>query len=77
MREVTIIIPHLPPSVLMPNRLRRLHWAVRAKVEKAARWEGRVSALDMMIPPFEAFNKAVVSYQFTVKSKRKGILNPC
>lgn len=39
MRSITIELPHLPPSDLNPNKLRRQHWSVRSKATQEAKDE--------------------------------------
>ena len=65
---LTVIIDHLPYPELSPNA--RVHWAVKAKATKVLRaevywlaWEEHIQG-----PPME---QAVISYEFTVTSKRR------
>ena len=68
--EVILIFPCLPPSELMPNRLRTLHWAVRARVQAEARQEGFLVAMEGK-DGWTAPEHAVISYEFHWKDKRK------
>ncbi len=65
-----LTFPSLPPSELMPNRLRSLHWAVRARVEAQARQEGYVVALQGK-GDWTAPEHAIISYEFRWKDKRE------
>ncbi len=68
MREITIIISHLPYPELSPNS--RCHWAVKASAVKAAReevgWLAKEQWLDQ--PPMM---KATIAYRFSCADLRR------
>jgi len=69
MREITIIIPHLPYSELNPNNLRSTHWSVRSGVSKIAREEIGWLATSQW-QNAEPMTRARISYEFLLKGNR-------
>ncbi len=70
MRNLIIILNHLPPPELNPNRIRSIHWTKRSEVEQNARkevWVEACNAWDNGKP----MTKARISYDFILKSKRE------
>ena len=72
-------IEHLPPSELMPNNLRRIHWSKRAEAEKIARNEAYMIAYSAR--GRKAIDRAVISYYFYVSDNRvrdtEALLSAC
>src|SRR5690606_30094009 len=48
MTSITVTVPCDPPSVLLPNRKRNLHWSTIAKATKELREIARYAAMDQM-----------------------------
>lgn len=71
MKSLTIIFPSLPPSELMPNRSRSLHWAklgsIAADARRAGFWLGTEA---LLVEKWSAPSKASIKYTFRVKNKR-------
>jgi len=62
----------LPPSELMPNRLRRLHWLQRARVEREARQDAQLITMEKLQRcHWEVPSKAVISFRFEVPDRRR------
>ena len=70
MTSFTLVIPHLPPSELFPNRLRSIHWTKRAQIEREAREEGYYEALAIKPHNYIAPEYAEVSYLFVISDRR-------
>ncbi len=68
MRNLKVILDHLPYSELNPNS--RLHWAVKARAVKASReeigWLAKVQWHDD-----KPMMRARISYEFHTKDKRR------
>jgi crossover junction endodeoxyribonuclease RusA len=80
--ELKIVFDSLPPAELMPNRLRRLHWAVRARVEKQARIDAMMLAYAALYKAdWQMATKAEIAYMFYVKDRRRrdieGMIGAC
>jgi len=65
---IIIEFPSLPPSELMPNNLRRIHWKRRADMSKACRFEGYTEAEKVEWPNMQ---RAILSFRFQVPDKRR------
>ena len=70
MTSFTLVIPHLPPSELFPNRLRSIHWSKRSQIEREAREEGYYEALAIKPTNYVAPEYAEVSYLFVISDRR-------
>jgi Holliday junction resolvase RusA-like endonuclease len=69
-RSMTLVIDHLPPADLNPNRLRSIHWAKRSAVEKVAREEAYWLAVTQWNQSLPMLHVSV-SATFTFKDKRE------
>jgi len=70
MINFTLVIPHLPPSELFPNRLRSIHWTKRSQIERESREEGYYEALAIKPTNYIAPEYAEVSYLFVISDRR-------
>ncbi len=70
MRTFRLTLPHLPPTKLNPNQLRRLCWQVRSSEMKSALGEAYYEAVSQWKgqPPMQ---KATANYYFHLKTWRK------
>jgi len=69
--QIVITFNRLPSPELMVNKLRTIHWSRRAKIERVDRREGFYAARAVLeSQDWKAPNKAIISYQFTVKNRR-------
>ena len=67
LRELVIIIPHLPYAELNPNK--RLHWTARSAASKIAREEIGWLCKSQWHDD-EPMTKARISYEFLIKGNR-------
>ena len=70
MRSITIILDHLPPPSLSPNRLRTLHWTERSDLMRTAREEVGWLAKSQWKEE-KPMMRARISYEFLIKDRRK------
>ena len=70
LRKIAIILNHLPPPQLNPNKLRQLHWSERSKVSLEARQEVGWLAKAQWGND-KPMARARISYEFLIKDRRK------
>jgi hypothetical protein len=70
-RKFELCIPHLPPSELMPNKLRTIHWGLRAKITTVALNEAYLIIKSTLPTGWTPLKSSALTYEFTVKDKRR------